>query len=89
LTTAERIAAIDAALDAVYTALSTGDGIGPLDVQYMQDPDGGQVTFRSRSEALEYVKALRAERAELVEEQAAEADSANESGPIILVRRRL
>lgn len=88
MTTTERITAIDAALDAAYAVLQSGTGRGPLDVQYIQDPDGGQITFRKPTEVLDYIDRLRAERARLVDEQGAETDGVTAAGPVVLVRRR-
>lgn len=88
MTIAERITAIDAALDAAYAVLQTGTGRGPLDVQYIQDPDGGQISFRKPTDVLDYIDRLRAERARLVDEQNAETDGVTAAGPVIIVRRR-
>lgn len=91
LTTAQRIAAVDAAIDAWYTALAANDGQAPLDVSYLQDPDGGQITFRKPQESLDYLQRLKAERQDLADRQTIEdagGDPDVEEGPIVIVRRR-
>jgi hypothetical protein len=91
LTTAQRIAAVDTAVDAWYTALAANDGQPPLDIGYFQDPDGGQVTFRKPAESLAYIAALEDRRQTLVDRLAIETaggDPDADEGPIVLVRRR-
>lgn len=88
LTTAQRIDAIDAAIDAVLTALTNNDGVSPIDLQYIQDPDGGQLSFRSPKEAVEYVESLRNLRALLVDDQSAETAGVTAPAAFPIIRRR-
>lgn len=89
LTTAQQIAAIEAARDAAYTALENGTGFGPLSVQYVQDPDGGQTTFRDPEAILAYIDRLESKKAALVDRQEAEdAGITGTAGAFVLVRRR-
>ncbi len=87
-TYAERITALETRRDAIIANLAAGTNIPPSDIAYMQDPDGGQVSFRDVTdpyEELERLDALIARYQDLAD--AADAGITGVS-PIVLIRRR-
>lgn len=88
MTNTERLAAIDAAIDRALLALSTGSGVPPLDVSYLQDPDGGQLTFRNPTDPIEQIEALRKLRQAVVQDGVDEEAEVTEHTAFVLVRRR-
>lgn len=88
MTSTERLAAIDAAIDRALDALLTGTGAPPLDISYLQDPDGGQLTFRQPKDLTEHIRALRELREQVAQDAREETDSVTEHSAFVLARRR-
>lgn len=87
LTAAERLAYVQTARDNAITALATATGTAIM-VKYTQDPDGGQVTFASRKELMDYISDLGSMEMALQAEVDAEDLGITEQNAIPIVRRR-
>jgi|GEM_PF-4902709 len=87
LTAAERLAYIQTAYDNAIMALATATGTAIL-VKYTQDPDGGQITFASRKELMEYIDDLRSQISTMQGEVDAETAGVTQLQAIPIVRRR-
>lgn len=83
-TAAERLAKCQTAIDAAMDAIAGGPG-SPAYIAYMQDPEGGQTSYRDPNKVLADLLAQEKVLLAAVED---EADDGISRTPIVLVRRR-
>lgn len=86
LTAAERLALMETARDNALAALATATGTAIM-VRNVFDPDGGQITFASRKELVEYLRDIKEEVADLEDEVAADTAGITARNAIPIVRR--